>query len=327
MRDPTATDPEGTCGTCHATIVASNAGSLHTTLSGIRQSIMNRSGGGDLTGPLASAFQNHCSKCHGSCGQCHVSVPTSAGGGFLKGHQFRRTPPMNNACVACHGSRVGAEYKGENVGVSPDLHYNKGMQCTDCHSGTEMHADGQSGLTHRSQQTNTPRCEDCHPDDAAFNTVMMHGEHRDADGNLLLACQVCHATTYKTCYGCHVSKTAEGAPIYEVNGDTNFESVMTFKIGLNPAPDDNHPEKWVVLRHVPIDPNNFDYYGTDALTTFAAQPTWLPAAPHTIQKDTPQNATCNACHHVRELFLGPDDLKGYEVDANASVVVDTPPGP
>ena len=35
-------------------------------------------------------------------------------------------------------------------------------------------------------------------------------------------------------------------------------------------------------------------------------PTWQYATPHNIQKHTPQNASCDACHGHRELFLTPE---------------------
>ena len=112
-----------------------------------------------------------------------------------------------------------------------------------------------------------------------------------------------------------------GAAVYEVNAPSH-ESLMTFKIGKNPAPDALHPAKWVVVRHVPIDPDNYAYYGAGLLTSFNARPTWRLATPHNIQKVTAQNASCTAsCHGKRELFLAPADLATYEVSANASVVV------
>lgn len=322
------------CGTCHAGTVAKMAGSLHTTLEGIRHSLVERAGGQDpLPTELHTSYNNHCSRCHVSCGGCHVSVPGASGGGLVPhyeggGHRFQKTPKMQWTCTACHGSRVGDEYTGGNAGIAADVHYNRGMQCVGCHTGGEMHGDyGVTGVTHRYQVATAPRCEDCHPDDAAFRAVLQHTLHRDDADQLELACQVCHSTTYKQCYSCHVYKNEDGAAVYDINAATNFESPMDFKVGLNPNRDALHPAKWVTVRHVPIDPNNYDYYGTGLLTTFAANPTWRLATPHNIQRNTPQTASCNACHGNRDLFLGPDDLLDYEVGANAPTVVATPPSP
>jgi thiosulfate/3-mercaptopyruvate sulfurtransferase len=320
VADPTVGDG-GPCKVCHIQIAELSARSLHTTMRGIRHSLVARSGGATLVPPLETAFNNHCSRCHSSCGNCHISTPAAAGGGLLAGHKVKKTPPMTNVCSACHGSRVTDEYKGQNAGLPADLHYFRGMQCTACHSGAEMHGEGADGVTSRYQVTSAPRCTDCHPDDTAFGEEMAHQVHREADGTPLLSCQVCHSVTYKNCSSCHVSLTDEGAAIYEVNAPSH-ESLMTFKIGLNPSRDALHPEKWVPVRHAPGDPLDYAFYGEGLLTSFDAEPTWHLATPHNIQRVTPQNGGCTAtCHGVRELFLGPGDLAPYEVDANAHVVV------
>ena len=231
---------------------------------------------------------------------------------------------MTRTCTACHGSRVGDEFRGLNSGHAADVHYNRGMQCTDCHSGAEMHGTAGGDPPHRYAVPDAPRCVTCHPDDDDFRGETAHAMHRDGDGEPKLACQVCHSGAYKQCYGCHVSLEG-GAAVYEVNAPT-FESVMAFKIGLNPLQDDLHPEPYVVLRHAPIDPGNFAFYGADLLPAFDALPTWRMATPHAIQRATSQNESCGACHGVRELFLGPDDLAPYEIDANRSVLLEDAPG-
>lgn len=317
VADPTTTSPEKGC-SCHADTVKKNATSLHTTLNGIRQSFAVRNGG-TMGTQHETAFKNHCSRCHGSCGDCHVSVPAAAGGGLLDKHRFRKTPSMTLVCTACHGSRVGDEYRGQNVGIAADAHYNKGMQCTGCHTGTELHGDGAASPSHRYKVAAAPKCASCHPDDTKFKSTFAHTKHRTTEGKLTVSCQVCHSVTYKNCSSCHV-KLEGGKPIYEVNAPSH-ESLMTFKIGLNPAPDALHPEKWILVRHVPADPVDYDYYGTGLLATFDVAPTWRLATPHNVQRKTPQNDGCTNCHGKRSLFLGSADLRPYETAANSKVVV------
>lgn len=317
VSDPTVTGAAKGC-SCHADTVAKNEKSLHTTLAGIRHSFAARNGG-TMGAKHETAFKNHCSRCHGSCGDCHVSVPAAAGGGLLDKHRFKKSPPMALVCTACHGSRVGDEYRGQNAGVAADAHYNKGMQCTGCHTGGELHGEGAATATHRYQVTSAPKCSTCHPDNSAFKATFAHTRHRTTAGQLKLSCQVCHSVTYKNCSSCHV-KLEGGKAIYEVNAPSH-ESLMTFKIGLNPAPDALHPEKWILVRHVPADPADYDYYGPNLLSTFAVAPTWRLATPHNIQRKTPQNADCAGCHGQRKLFLATSDLQTYETAANAGVVV------
>lgn len=321
VADPTVADAAGTCGSCHAQTVADSANSLHTTLAGLRNSLLEREGGTELSQPLQQAFNNHCSRCHSSCGDCHVSTPNAAGGGLLAKHRFQRKPSMTLVCTACHGSRVGAEYRGENAGIPADVHYNKGMQCTACHSGAEMHGSGGTAK-HRYEAPSAAKCADCHPDTTAFKAITAHTMHRDDAGTMKLSCYVCHAGDYKTCSTCHVEKNAEGKAVYTVNEATNFVSPMTFKIGLNPLKGTRYPSDYVTVRHVPAHPDNYSYYGENLQPAFDSNPTWRMATPHNIQRTTPRSATCNGCHgDKRELFLGPADVEAYESNANAAVMV------
>jgi thiosulfate/3-mercaptopyruvate sulfurtransferase len=324
--DPTSPGLEDRCGSCHAEIAADSAKSLHTTLRAFRHSVAVRAGTADLPPSLEQPYQRHCTRCHGSCGQCHVSSPAEAGGGLLDGHAFVRKPPANYTCTGCHGSRVLDEYKGLNPGIPADVHYQKGFKCTDCHSGDEMHGKGGGEALDRYQVPNSPLCEDCHPDDADFASIPAHAEHRNADQSSKLSCQACHAGTYKSCEGCHVKTDMNGLPVYEVNAPTHV-SDLSFRIGRNPRKGARHPADWVTVRHAPAAPDTFDFYGEGLLPAFGKAPTWQMATPHTIQRKTPQNETCDGCHGHREWFLAPEDLEEYEVEANQGVVVQTPPEP
>jgi thiosulfate/3-mercaptopyruvate sulfurtransferase len=76
----------------------------------------------------------------------------------------------------------------------------------------------------------------------------------------------------------------------------------------------------VVLRHAPIDPDNFAFYGKDVLANYDALSTWKYATPHNIQRNTPQTKTCDSCHGNADLFLNAKDLKPYELEANKGVI-------
>ncbi len=326
VRDPTWPDAQKVCGGCHADTVTTTRDSLHNTLRGIRHAVEVRAGG-VLGTALDGAWKNHCSSCHASCGQCHVSSPKLAGGGLLDGHRLVKTPPMTLTCSGCHGSRVDQEYQGKNVGTPADVHRNADMVCTDCHTRDEMHGVGQGTATHRYQVPNAPKCVGCHAADAAYQAVAAHQHHLDELGQAKLSCQVCHAGSYKQCYDCHVTVDDAGQAVYEVNAPSHLGPVGTH-VGRNPMRDGRHPEYWVTVRHFPAAPDGYAYYGDGLLPAFDARPTWNLATPHTIVLDTPQAADCTAsCHGKRALFVGPADLKDYEVTANAAVVVETAPGP
>jgi hypothetical protein len=316
VKDPAELD----CDTCHSDIHGKNAISLHTTLSGFDNALQAR--GGDLSEgtALCEAFDNHCDSCHTTCGQCHVSRPDTSGGGLLSGHEFKKTPNMNFNCIACHGSRVGAEYKGENEdaggeSIAEDYHWTQHYTCSECHSD-ELHGSGQIA-EHRYDNAVSAQCADCHADVWSDTDNAQHDQHVGD-----LSCQVCHSVEYKNCYNCHVSIGSNGAPKYETD-----ESVMDFKIGLNPQRSPDRPYKYVVVRHVPVAPDTFSYYGDDLLPDFDDVSTWKYATPHAIQRNTPQNASCDSCHGQAELFLTEDDVAEDERAANQDVIVQTVPDP
>ena len=304
------------CISCHEDIVDYGETSLHTTVTGMKASLEKRGGVLDEGLPLSEAFGNHCASCHTSCGQCHVSRPDESGGGLISDHKFLEKPSMPNNCVACHGSRVGDEYLGNNEGISGDLHWTKlGMTCTACH-GDELHGAGRP--VDNRYETDTVKCEDCHQD--VWTNTEGNPQHAQHLGDL--SCQVCHSITYSNCYDCHVAIDKEGLPYR-----TSDPTVMGFKVGLNPIRSSSCPYKYVVVRHVPVNADTFSYYGSDLLPDFDSQPTWKYATPHNIQLDTPQNASCDACHGNTDLFLTEEDVRPEERQANRGVMLDEAPRP
>jgi ribosomal protein S27AE len=302
-------DSQVACGTCHADTAASDAKSLHTTLGGYQTVLYARSAP-DKYPQIDEMMENHCERCHTSCGQCHVSRPTNLGGGLHTGHEFKRIPPMNLTCTGCHGSRINDEYKGKNEGVPADVHWIKGgMACFACHSADQMHgALGEK--EHRYDGSPTPECVECHPEVTPGSSAQHTAAHLER-----LACTVCHATTYKTCYGCHTAQK-DGVPYFKLD-----ETEMTFKIGLNPLLSAERPWKYVTVRHVPIARDVYDYYGEDLLPNFDVLPTWKYATPHNIQRVTPQNQSCTNCHGNTDIFLTANDVLEDELTANEDVIV------
>ena len=301
-------DAETYCLACHQSEVNGDKTSVHATFKGIDYMVGVRSGGAfDPEDPAyADKYQSQCIKCHTTCGQCHVSRPASVEGGLLNNHVFQATPSSIYNCTACHGSRVGEEYLGQREGYKADVHWNPGgKQCTFCHTGTEMHANG-SSYDKRYDVAAMPRCEDCHDDVAAANDY--HTQHWGE-----LQCNVCHSQEYKNCYNCHA-----GVGLQE-------PSSLGFKIGNNPLPTSLRDYDYVVLRHIPVSPNTFDDWGL-SLPQYDSLPTWKYASPHNIQLITPQTDTtgtgdCDAACHNSDLFLRNADLRDYEINANQDVVV------
>ena len=313
VREP---DSREACDICHVK-TRSDATSLHTTLRGYITTLKARSDT-DTWPTVEKAYEAQCTECHTTCGQCHVSRPTSLGGGLLAAHAYKKIPPMNLACTGCHGSRVENEYKGKNEGIPGDTHWTKeGMPCFDCHTAEEMHGTGPDE-NHRYDGPQRPSCsetglgKECHADVKPGDGVEQHDEtHLSA-----MSCETCHAVAYKHCYNCHVYESEEGEPYFK-----SEPSQLMLKIGRNLRKSPERPWDYVLVRHVPVARDTFAFYGDDLLPNFDTRPTWVYATPHNSQRKTPQNESCNACHGNPEVFLTADDVASDELEANKDVIV------
>ena len=310
-------DPEKYCAGCHADIVSKHVTSLHATQQGYFTFFSLRYQGtpdGPYPTEFVEGFHEECGTCHGTCGQCHVSVPITARGGLVKAHRFYKTPDMTKNCTACHGSRVGDEYLGNNTsfvpGVKPDVHWVPNFKtCDFCHKGSQLHGSG-TQYEYKLQKKERPKCEDCHQrGNNQYHTVHW-GD---------LSCSTCHSQLYRNCNGCHVDGPGiTGVPYF------------TFKIGKNSNPEDRSYE-WVTLRHIPITNDTYANWGMNiaSLPNYDIMPTWKYTMPHNMQKNTAQTAPdssatypcAGSCHANEALFLRPADIVPEEVTANEPVVV------
>jgi hypothetical protein len=315
MRDPIQ-ESDRFCAVCHVDAAEVVADSLHQNLGGYHTALSAR--GADFEDPaMQEAFDNHCATCHTTCGQCHISRPNFTNGGLIQGHKVKEIASSKDTCEACHGARISNEYKGKNEGVEASVHYlEAGMACVDCHDVGDMHGDG-IDYANRYDGAVDPNCLDCHPEVAsAQGEIEQHDIHLGT-----VECTVCHVSgEYKSCYNCHVGLDENGLAYLKTD-----ESQMTFKIGRNALQSEARPWEYVLVRHVPVTPDTFAFYGEGLLPTFEEAPTWKYATPHNIQRITPQNQSCESCHDNPELFLMADDVDPAERQANAAVIVDEVP--
>jgi thiosulfate/3-mercaptopyruvate sulfurtransferase len=184
-------------------------------------------------------------------------------------------------------------------------------QCNECHPG--MEGSELAPPNHRYDGVQSPRCETCHVNVAlGKDGIRMHEQH---SGNL--SCQVCHSISYTSCDGCHVAiSETTGNPFYAT--DAHY---LSFAIGKNPIRSYDRPYEYVTLRHVPVARDSYEFYGEDLLKNFDALPTWVYTTPHNIQRNTPQNESCGACHNNADLWLTVDKVAPEELEANLPVIV------
>jgi len=217
---------------------------------------------------------------------------------------------MEESCYSCHGARNAGEFMGDVNGTAKpaDVHYKKGMTCMDCHDTSNVHGSGEQETEMYELET-LPNCVDCHEDVKNGNdNIIAHNVHPDDT----MTCQVCHSWPANSCANCHA-------------GQDTTESEFTFMIGKNPNQNDLHPEKYIVIRHVPTVRDSFKELEISELDNYDEVPNWKMSPTHNVSKLTRQNYQCNNCHGNKDIFLTEDDLLPSDSEANKKLLVDEIP--
>lgn len=138
-----------------------------------------------------------CERCHFQGARIGLSFQGIREGGFAE--QPPRAVPL---AESAHGHGPGFYLLDEDEAAPgdetpPDIHFERGMHCVDCHTAVELHGDGRLHSTAKGQLDVT--CTDCHGtvraritpgDDGRFRTaargsVLRHLE-QDAEGRIWL---------------------------------------------------------------------------------------------------------------------------------------------
>jgi thiosulfate/3-mercaptopyruvate sulfurtransferase len=314
---------EEKCASCHEKVVSDYKTSIHNGMGqmrkvAIRSGLTGYADFSELPAHQQEGYSKNCATCHGTCGNCHVVRPALGGGGLANGHKFKKTPDMVNTCVACHTSRGGHGFLGVAAGTQPDVHLTKlGYQCTTCHSGSELHGDGQI-VEQRYAYDKLPECSDCHKSVANSNNY--HAVHYGQ-----FDCYVCHAQDYNNCGSCHVHGEGARVPAY-----------MDYKIAANPLPDLKPGYKFSLVRRTLAAPDNWAMYDVSSYSNFDALPTYNYTTPHNVLRWTNRTKatsgeTCGLNCHIREeggtvvnkdLYLFQSDLLPWELNATSGITVD-----
>ena len=241
--------------------------------------------------------QKNCASCHlQGCQDCHGN-----------GHAITR--PKADACSKCHkGYFVGWDYfgrapredheryqRGERIEgetflkMLPDVHQQKEMTCSACHTMQSMIAGSKSAKT----------CTDCHhPSPKVI-------EHRIAAHLDKLDCAACHAAWAPQEYGTFYMQFKSGtvadpflALTYTKNGYA--KSAYLKRQDLPPLGINSQGKV------APIRPQFIAYYSKFAKGKVIGKENellvaeWRAFTPHTIQRGT---AMCDACHDNPRRFL------------------------
>jgi len=212
----------GGCEMCHSDIAEDFSTSLHYTGAGMKGEYAKfaaKEFGVDMDEYYA---QWNCSKCHATtCQKCHVGYEATMGHGD-------QTQEMTiDTCDKCHFKKQTSIFVGEipvhgklqiegaEVAHPADIHYEKGLICTDCHTAEDLHGTGEAYTTQ--QQAITTECEDCHSSPGKtvkgmsvtqYSTdISAHKIHGDK-----IDCTACHTGWAPRCVNCHLD-TRKGTKV------------------------------------------------------------------------------------------------------------------
>jgi hypothetical protein len=250
-------------------------------------------------------FAQSCSGCHVTgCGDCH-------GDGA---HPVAL--PGNDACLRCHrGYSAGWEYVGKApredhsryrrgatsqgepfLTMLPDVHFERGMICADCHPMASLHIGGRART-----------CRDCHPSPSRAIP-----EHAIAAHMKKMECVACHAAWAPQEYGTFLVRTSSDeqeaafAPVRKVGPwrkSAHLKRQDAPPLGLD--------AKGLVA---PIRPR-FVLFITDLARGWEnrlAAAEWRAFTPHTVRRGT---VACGGCHdNPRRFLLEPAADRIYLLD-------------
>ncbi|VUT27465.1 MAG: putative cytochrome c [Candidatus Syntrophoarchaeum sp. GoM_oil] len=257
----------GGCEGCHPEIAENFATSLHYTTRGMPAEWKKGAAGHFGIDMDAFFAKGNCSKCHVStCEKCHEG-----------GHGAEITI---DTCDKCHKKKqagfVGDTPAHKGQGPNADIHYEKGLICTDCHTVEEMHG---TGVKYRTMlEAVTTECEDCHESPGKVVKAMPVTQydpgmkpHSIHEGKL--DCTACHSGWTPTCANCHI----------DINKPPGKATVVTDKFYLARGVDG----KIKPFLKIAAIYNNETHTG------------WAEWFPHTTTKEAKD---CAFCHENKEVL-------------------------
>lgn len=242
-------------------------------------------------------WEKNCTGCHlQSCSDCHGS-----------GHNVIK--PLASDCQKCHKGyftgwdysgraprednnryQRGAEIEGEKfLKMLPDVHFQRGMECSACHS-MQSFMDGRKS---------SKNCRDCHKPDLKIieHSIKAHMER--------LECYACHAAWGAQEYGTFYLRFRNGASRedFDLKAGKNGEYLRSAYLKSQGSPMLGLNSFGKVS---PIRPMLIAYY-TDILTARSGgeenrllATEWRAWMPHTIRRGA---VPCEGCHDSPRRFL------------------------
>ena len=276
------TTAENECERCHQDVVDVFNTSLHHTATGMYDEYELYAM--DHFGLDTETYyeEKNCQKCHvQSCTQCHIGEDV---------YDVHTKEVSSDACEPCHAKKQCSTYAGEFPKHKPcdgdaDIHYDRGLSCTDCHGVNDLHGDG--NVYETQLQAVEVTCEECHMDPERVVDGMTptpytfepeaHGIHVGK-----VDCNACHSSWMLTCQSCHI-ETRKGMTV-----SSEEFYLAKDKDGLVSA--------FMKMETAATIANN---------TTHTIYAEWHP---HT----TSPGAECDFCHDDASIYVSADNTFGGE---------------
>jgi hypothetical protein len=162
--------------------------SLHFTAGGMGYWYDAKNGGLEtVTGVPYSELG--CKNCHvASCDDCHK---TEVAGKAVYSTKVAKDQAL---CLKCH-AREASMMKVDKAQNHEDVHVLAGMQCMDCHTGSDVHGDGTQHASMKQVGVVSAKCETCHEKISQTVSHTVHGGKLD--------CNACHVRQVVSCTNCH----------------------------------------------------------------------------------------------------------------------------
>jgi hypothetical protein len=130
-----------------------------------------------------------CKNCHvASCDGCHRTVVDG------KAVYSTKAATDQGLCLKCH-AREAAMMKTDKAQNHEDVHFSRGMQCMNCHTGSDVHGDGTEYASMKQAGAVGAKCETCHPKLTQTRSHTVHSGKLD--------CKACHVRQVVSCTNCH----------------------------------------------------------------------------------------------------------------------------
>lgn len=282
----------GQCGSCHSDIAENYSKSLHYTYRGIENEWAKGMGedfGVDVLGG--------CMKCHEDTGNFPDNTPMTKNctschlESYSEIHDGEYEMDMNDSCLSrCHYKRPGPNYIGmkayltEAPNTPADIHYEKGLDCWDCHEADELHGTDPEVRDAPNQRVAVQfNCEDCHINPGKVVKGMEVTQYStDIEAHKIhqreLDCSACHAQWYQHCYSCHMD---EKMGLSEGDWHPSSGSTTDFYLGVGSNGE--------------VTPfYNMTLEFNDTYVTH-----WVERSPHTIG----EAKDCDFCHGNKDIMV------------------------